>query len=40
MADSRHLEKSEDGHISAMDCPIITKFGTMTHIDPLNITDS
>jgi len=40
MADGRHLEKSKDGDILATDCPISTKFGTMTHIDPLKLTDS
>jgi len=37
MADG-HLEKSINGHISATDCSIGKKFGTMTCIDPLNLT--
>jgi len=32
MADGHHLEKPKNGHISATDCPIGTKFDTMTHI--------
>jgi len=30
------LEKLKNRHISATVWPIVTKFGTMTHIDPLD----
>ena len=33
MADSRHLEKSKMRHISAMDWPILMKFGRLMHAD-------
>ena len=32
MADGRHFEKSENGHIPATVHAINTKFGTLTHI--------
>ena len=32
MADGRHLEKSKIRHISAMDFPILMKFGRLTQI--------
>jgi len=38
VVDGHHHEKSKYGHISATHCPIGTKLGTMTHIEPLNLT--
>jgi len=35
MADGRHVEKSTNSHISAMDYSIGAKFGTMMHVVPL-----
>ena len=32
--------KIKNGHMSVTDCPIVTKFGTMMHIDPENRTRS
>jgi len=40
MADSRHLEKSENGHIYVTVSPICMKFGTVMHVDRLNRTGS
>ena len=34
MADGRHLEKSKMRHISAVDWPILMKFGRLTQIGP------
>jgi len=38
MADGRHLEKSKNGHISATNRPILTKFDRMTQILTLKRT--
>jgi len=35
----RHLEKSKNRHISAAFRPISTKFGTVAHLDPLELLD-
>jgi len=40
MADGRHLEKSKNGHISALVRPICTKFGMVTHIGTAKHTGS
>ena len=39
MADGRHLGKSKNRHISAAFWPISTKFGRVTHFDPLEPSD-
>jgi len=36
MADGRHFDISKHCYISATVRPITTKFGMVTHIDPLN----
>jgi len=40
MADGRHLEKSKISHISATVHAINTKFGTLMHIGPPNMSSS
>ena len=35
----RHLEKSNNRHISAVVLPILTKFGTVKHFEPLDRTE-
>jgi len=40
MADGRHFEKSENGHISATVHAINTKFGTLMHIGLANRSSS
>jgi len=39
MADSRHLEKSQNRHISAAVSLIWRKFGMLTHVDNINPVD-
>jgi len=36
MADGRYFKKSKNVHISTMDRPTGTKFGTVTQFNPLN----